>query len=106
MNLVYPYIFERIAIPKPWAGKRLPQIFPRVAADFPEGTGESIEIADLREASPKVANGEARGWSLHDLLAQFKNEILGPWGSFELRDFPVALKFIDTAEPLSIQVHP
>jgi mannose-6-phosphate isomerase len=105
-ELVYPYLFERIAIAKPWAGKRLASVFPRLAADFPPGTGESIELADLRQASPKVANGEARGWTLQNLLAQFKREILGPWGSVELSDFPVALKFIDTQEPLSIQVHP
>lgn len=104
MNLVYPYIFDRIAIAKPWAGARLANLFPRAAIDFPQGTGESIEIADLREASPRVANGEARGWTLHELLAQFRTEILGNV-STEV-DFPLALKFIDTAEPLSIQVHP
>ena len=103
MNLVYPYLFERIAIAKPWAGKHLAGMFPRVAAEFPPGTGESIEIADLREASPKVANGEARGWTLYNLLAQFREAILGPGGASE---FPLALKLIDTAEPLSIQVHP
>lgn len=103
MNLVYPYLFERIALSKPWAGARLGTLFSRVADDFPAGTGESIEIALLREASPKVASGQARGWTLHTLLAQFSAEILGPEGG---GDFPLALKFIDTREPLSIQVHP
>lgn len=102
-ELVYPYLFERIAIAKPWAGARLAALFARVAADFPPGTGESIEIADLHEASPKVANGEARGWTLYNLLAQFREPILGANGDAE---FPLALKFIDTAQPLSIQVHP
>ena len=105
-DLVYPYLFERIALPKPWAGSRLAGFFPALAQDFPAGTGESIELADLPGASPAVRSGKARGWTLHALLEQFRPQILGASSHSMLPDFPLALKFIDTQEPLSIQVHP
>lgn len=105
MACVCPYLFDRIALSKPWAGRRLPELFPAIAADFPPGTGESIELADLPGASPQVRSGAARGKTLHQLLAEQRPAILGPQGG-SLQDFPLALKFIDTAQPLSIQVHP
>lgn len=105
MASVVPYLFERLALPKPWAGHRLPELFPALAADFPPGTGESIELADLPGASPPVRSGAERGRTLRQLLAGQRQAILGTQ-SGSLLDFPLALKFIDTAQPLSIQVHP
>ena len=91
----YPLRFERIAVPKPWAGARLPVLFP----ELPAGTGESIELADLPGQSSVIANGEWRGKTLGEVAPK----LIEPGG---LSDFPLAVKFLDTAEALSIQDHP
>ncbi len=96
-----PWLFSRVALSKPWAGCALPGVFPNCAQDFPPGTGESIEIADLPEIQTPVRAGEARGHTLRQLIARHGREMLGRDG-----EFPLAVKFLDTAQPLSIQCHP
>jgi mannose-6-phosphate isomerase len=94
-NVSYPVRFERMAVPKPWAGARLHELFP----ELPAGTGESIELADLPGQSNVIANGKWRGKSLGEVAA----ELIEPDG---LPDFPLAVKLLDTAEALSVQDHP
>jgi mannose-6-phosphate isomerase len=94
-NVSYPLRFERIPVPKPWAGSRLHALFP----ELPAGTGESIELADLPGQSSVVANGELRGRTIRQLVPDLV-------GAHELPDFPLAVKLLDTAEALSVQDHP
>lgn len=97
-----PLRLNRVAVSKPWAGDRLRKLFPEQAADVPAGTGEWIELDD----NSVIANGEWRGRALR-LLAQAEREaMLGEIAAGALDDFPLCIKFIDTAEPLSIQDHP
>ncbi|MCC6574800.1 MAG: class I mannose-6-phosphate isomerase [Planctomycetes bacterium] len=97
-----PWLFSRIALPKVWAGKALARLFAADASDFPPGTGESIELADLKGCETTVRAGPARGYTLRRLMNLHGREIIGgPW-----RDFPLAVKFLDTAEALSVQCHP
>jgi mannose-6-phosphate isomerase len=102
--MAWPLRFTRIAVPKPWAGTRLARLFPALRNELPPGTGESIEIADLPGRSSVVAHGPWRERTLHELAlsepAALGLPADGPG------DFPLALKLIDTAEPLSVQVHP
>jgi len=77
-------------------------VFSRVGGDFPAGTGESIELADLASSPTPVRAGAAAGYSLRKLIDQFGASLLGNPG----RELSLAIKFIDTAQPLSIQCHP
>ncbi len=103
---MYALRLHRIAVKKPWAGARLRTLFPEQAADVPPGTGEWIELCDLPGASSVVANGEWRDKSLADLMRTQKLKLLGQLGNSGLPDFPLCVKFLDTSEPLSVQVHP
>lgn len=103
----YPLRLNRIAVPKPWAGGALARYFPQAAGDWPAGTGESIEVADLPEARTTVANGEWRDQTIAQLMASHRQSLEGQLaGADELPDFPLCLKYLDSREPLSVQCHP
>lgn len=96
--------FHRIPVAKPWAGSRLSRLFPALAADLPPGTGESIEVADLPGQSSVVAAGPCRDSTLAQLLSRRPQALLGELAPAV--GFPLALKLLDTEQPLSVQVHP
>jgi mannose-6-phosphate isomerase len=52
----------------------------------------------------QVVNGPFRGRTLHDLVQEFGEKLLGEGQKFDR--FPLLLKIIDAKENLSIQVHP
>lgn len=111
-----PLAFEPILVPKPWGGNRLERLGKPLPDDQPAGTtyGESWEVADLPEdalsASARgrtlVASGLHRGKSLRQLIAEMGPELLGSASPTAAGDFPLLIKLLDTAEHLSIQVHP
>ncbi|MBZ0136219.1 MAG: class I mannose-6-phosphate isomerase [Planctomycetes bacterium] len=103
----YPVRFHRIAVPKPWAGSRLRALLPDIADELPPGTGESIELADMPGQVSVVANGAWRKQSIHHLMRDRRGQLLGDLAArHDLPDFPLAVKLLDTAQPLSIQDHP
>lgn len=111
-----PLALEPIIVPKPWGGHRLERLGKPLPDDQPAGTtyGESWEVADLPEdalsASAKgrtlVASGPHRGKSLRQLVEEMGSELLGSASPTPAGDFPLLVKLLDTAENLSIQVHP
>lgn len=108
MNRLTPLSFARIAIPKPWAGDALRKRFPSLADELPAGTGESVELATIHGDKPldsTVISESARNKTLSQWFAMHSNaEILGEGFEHE-QVFPLMLKLLDTAEPLSVQVH-
>ncbi len=111
-----PLALEPILVPKPWGGHRLEGLGKAPPDDLPTGTtyGESWEVADLPDdalsASARgrtlVAGGPHRGKSLRQLIAESGSELLGSASPTPAGDFPLLVKLLDTAEHLSIQVHP
>lgn len=100
--LIHPWTFRRGATPKAWAGSRLPALFPGMAGLGPK-TGETVEVAGCEGVEAKVASGPAAGRTLRELIAELGwQAVTGVPGT----EFPVILKLIDTAQPLSVQVHP
>lgn len=91
-------------VAKPWGGRRLEAVLRK---DLPAGAqiGESWELCDLPYASSIVVGGKWAGRSLQDLLLGDAPGLLGEVEPIEGR-FPLLLKFLDTAQPLSVQVHP
>jgi len=108
MNRITPLSFERIAIPKPWAGDALTQRFPQLAQELPAGTGESVELACIGGESRLdsiIITEHSREKPFSTWLGQCEREsVLGKGFESEER-FPLMLKLLDTAEPLSVQVH-
>src|SRR4051812_36846001 len=104
MNL-YPIQFSPILKERIWGGTKLKTVLNKeITSDI---TGESWELSGVKGDVSVVSNGEYKGKSLNDLLAEFPNEVLGNriherFGS----EFPLLFKFLDAREDLSIQVHP
>lgn len=100
--MLYPLKFKPVYKDYPWGKTRLPSLFDRKA---PEGIyAESWEISTHPDGESVVVNGEQAGQSLSDVLAVSGKEILG--SLVEGNDFPLLIKLIDAAQPLSVQVHP
>jgi mannose-6-phosphate isomerase len=97
-----------------WGGNRLRTLFQKPCPG--PRCAESWEIVDHQHGQSIVAHGPYVGQSLSQLIAQFGPELLGEktWHQIQaphlpanLRGrFPLLLKFLDAALPLSVQVHP
>ena len=108
--------FDPILVPKPWGGTRLASLDKEPAARHVPGTryGESWEVADLPRGAlsaaergrTRVAAGPHRGKTLRRLIAEQGSGLLGSASPTPAGDFPLLFKLLDTAEHLSIQVHP
>ncbi|MFC1467520.1 type I phosphomannose isomerase catalytic subunit [Verrucomicrobiota bacterium] len=99
---LYPLKFEPVYKDYPWGNTILPQRFGRSA---PEGIyAESWEVSTHPDGESVIANGAWAGKTLSQVLKENGAEILG--SSVEGNDFPLLIKLIDAAKPLSVQVHP
>ena len=111
-----PLVLEPILVPKPWGGRRLEALGKRPGDGHPAGTvyGESWEVADLgahllsgsQRGRTRVARGAHRGKTLRRLVAELGAALVGSASPTPDGDFPLLVKLLDTAEHLSIQVHP
>ncbi|MCA9282693.1 MAG: class I mannose-6-phosphate isomerase [Phycisphaerales bacterium] len=106
-----PLLFRPMLKPKVWGGDRLRHWGKPVAPGA--HIGESWEIADLASTSSDGAGGDAArsiianpphtGASLHDLIRDHRDAIMG---DLKGDSFPLLIKFLDARENLSVQVHP
>jgi mannose-6-phosphate isomerase len=113
--MLYPLKFKPRLVEKIWGGRKLETVLNK---PLPAGKqiGESWELYDFPPGicdnsgnwtSAEVANGPLAGRTLHQLVEQFGDDLLGdvaPVG--EHRQFPILIKFLDAREDLSVQVHP
>jgi|TARA_R100000687_G_scaffold59219_1_gene47793 mannose-6-phosphate isomerase len=103
--LDYPIKFFPILKEKIWGGEKLKTILNKETNR--DDLGESWEISGVEGAISVVSNGELKGFSLKDLLTEYKEEIVGKkiYKEFDA-DFPLLIKFIDANTELSVQLHP
>jgi len=95
-----PHFVEKV-----WGGRRMAELLGKELPDGP--IGESWEISFRPDAPTPVAGGELDGLPLHELAAQYPDELLGPHVTAKFGpEGPLLLKFIDAAADLSVQVHP
>lgn len=81
-----------------WGSNRFATEFGR---QVPEGTlGESWELVDLEEQQSRVARGPHEGKTLGEVWRA------GLLGGSATGQFPLLVKWIDTRQKLSVQVHP
>lgn len=88
-----------------WGGEnivRIKNIRPAISE-----VGESWEISSVPENISVVEAGPDKGLSLKELLEKYGSDLLGERNYKKYGDrFPLLVKLIDTAEDLSVQVHP
>jgi len=88
-----------------WGGKRIAE-FKGIASQG-DHVGESWELSPMPGHESVVAEGPFKGETLPQLLAKHGKEIMGERLYERYGDkFPLLIKFIDSTQDLSIQVHP
>lgn len=112
---MYPLTFKPRLVEKMWGGRKLETVLGKaLPPDKP--IGESWEIFDFPPGvvdsssdwvSSIVSNGPLAGMTLHKLMTEHRQELLGdvsPSGSHW--QFPLLVKYLDARQDLSVQVHP
>lgn len=97
--------FKPLYIQRIWGGRKLEKVYQRNLPDPSAAYGEAWEIVDREDAQSIVSEGTYTGKSLHDLWKNHRTEIFGE-NLPDTAHFPILIKILDCAEPLSIQVHP
>ena len=73
--------------------------------DAPDGVvAETWEISDYRKTTGTVANGPYAGRTLHELLEEFPDELVGE--DWRGPHFPLLIKFLDASKMLPVHLHP
>ncbi len=73
--------------------------------DLPAGTiAETWEISDYRETTGEILNGSYAGRSLHDLVTEYPDELVG--AGWRGPHFPLLEKFLDASHMLPVHLHP
>ena len=86
-----------------WGGHRLAE---RFGKDSPyEITAESWELSAHPDGTSHILGGAFDGKNFADFVDAYGAKVCG-WKSNTFDRFPILIKFIDAAKPLSIQVHP
>lgn len=88
-----------------WGGKRIAE-FKGIPSQG-DTVGESWELSPMPGHESVVADGPFKGENLTQLMAKHGKEIMGEKLYERYGDkFPLLIKFIDSTQDLSIQVHP
>jgi mannose-6-phosphate isomerase len=100
---LYPFRFVPILRRYLWGGRRLESM---LGKRLGEGNdyAESWELVDRGADQSVVAAGPLAGTTLGELVRQRGPELLGRHDPQPR--FPLLFKFLDAAQPLSVQVHP
>ncbi len=103
---LYPMKFDPIFLDKIWGGQKIRNILGKDYGELPN-CGETWELSGVGGKVSVVANGPLKGKPLDELVATFKEALVGREVYAQYGDeFPLLIKFIDAAQDLSIQVHP
>lgn len=100
-----PFRFAPILKSLIWGGNKI-AAYKRAKTDLPN-IGESWELSGVKGSESVVVGGEYAGYTLSQLVAELKGELVGKsvYKRFGT-EFPLLVKFIDAHDDLSIQVHP
>jgi mannose-6-phosphate isomerase len=106
MRRLYPLKFRPLFKDKIWGGQKIRTSLGLDFSPLPN-CGEVWVLSGVPGSETKVSNGYFKGNSINELLEVFMDDLVGE-KSFEKSDteFPILIKFIDSNEYLSVQVHP
>ncbi|MDR1340999.1 MAG: class I mannose-6-phosphate isomerase [Prevotellaceae bacterium] len=103
---LYPLKFKPIYKERVWGGNRLSTVLGRKKKSG-KVIGESWELSSVSGNLSVVANGYLRDNNIQELIETYMGDITGDrvYEKFGI-EFPLLFKLIDSAERLSVQVHP
>ncbi len=85
-----------------FGGRLIPELLDK--RDVPQGVvAETWEVSDYRETTGEVTNGPYAGRTLHDLVTEFPDELVGE--GWRGPCFPLLEKFIDASNMLPVHLH-
>jgi len=106
MNQLYPLKFRPIFKEKVWGGQRIRTDLGLDFSPLPN-CGEAWMLSGVPGSHTVVSNGFLKGNELNELVEIYMDDLVGEKAFNAFGDkFPVLVKFIDSNEWLSIQVHP
>lgn len=101
---LYPMLLEPNLHTKVWGSTRLTEWKHLPEQDH---IGESWEVSAVPESPSIIANGTWAGYLLTDVIRKMPEAILGKSvAKKHEQKLPILVKFIDTNDDLSVQVHP
>ncbi len=86
-----------------WGGRKLGDLLGKPLGPEPD-YAESWEVVDHGEDQSRVADGPLAGKTLHELVTDHAQWLLGT--NRHLASFPLLVKYLDCQRALSVQVHP
>lgn len=99
------YKFTPILKPTPWGGRRIAAI--KGADGSIQPIGESWELSAVKGMESVVAEGPESGLTLNQLIERHGVALLGERAVSKYgHQFPLLVKFLDSSDWLSLQVHP
>ena len=106
MNELYPLKFKPRFKDKIWGGDRMKTILGMDFSPLPN-CGEAWVLSGVPGSGTKVINGFLQGNELNELVEIYMDDLVGE-AAFDHygNEFPLLVKFIDSNDSLSIQVHP
>jgi mannose-6-phosphate isomerase len=100
---LYPFRFLPLFKRYLWGGRRLGAVLGKPIGSE-DDYAESWEVADHHQGQSVVANGPLAGITLHQLVQERGDELLGRHAPQSR--FPLIFKYLDCQRDLSVQVHP
>ena len=104
--MLYPLKFKPIHKPKIWGGEKLSRYYRHDAGELTH-VGETWDVSGVEGSESEVENGFLAGNTLNELVEVYMGDLVGEevYNRFG-GQFPLLVKLIDSAQHLSIQVHP
>lgn len=87
-----------------WGGKKIKEVLKKSTGKL-DVVAESWELSAHPAGQSKIAMGRYKGLTFSDYIEEIGKENLG-WKVQAYERFPMLIKFIDSRENLSVQVHP
>lgn len=105
--MLYPLKFKPILKERLWGGSRLGNLLGKKYPNTEQRFGESWELSAVEKSESVVTNGFLKGNTLAELVEIYMGDLMGETVYEYYGDkFPLLVKFIDSAQALSVQVHP
>jgi len=101
---LYPLLFEPIFQYRIWGSQRLADVL-SLPLESDRPIGEAWVLSDRDDYPSIVADGPLKGKKIVELIEEAREPMLGKLSS-QYDRFPLLMKFLDAARPLSVQVHP
>jgi mannose-6-phosphate isomerase len=104
--ILYPLKFRQIYKERVWGGNKLSTVLKRIKKNG-KVIGESWELSSVSDNVSIVTNGYLKDNNIQELIETYMGDIVGDkiYETFGI-ELPLLFKLIDSAECLSVQVHP